>query len=286
MRKFLAYLFAKWNYLKGHSAFEKSSITTIIRIAIWSVYCIFKRPATISLGHSGAKFYLPPKFKEAGSTGIYVLREDYEPELKYLNNVLQPGRVFVDVGANFGVYTVIASKLVADTGKVLAFEPAAETYPILDRNVEINNFSNVKVFHAAVSDKTGTSRFYHVNNAPNSYSLGADTESTSFEEVATVTLEDVFQKEAIERFDLMKVDVEGAEELVLRGSQSLIKKMRPQIIFEASADRAKMLGLTTDGAWNLLKEWGYEFFAIEKTGKLKPLNSIKFGNILAIPRAC
>ena len=278
------YFFVKWNYLKGHKVFKKSPILAILRTAIWGVHCIFKIPATINLKESKALFYLPPKLKSVGSTGIYILREDYEPELDYLKKVLSPGKVFVDAGANFGIFTVIASKLVGETGKVLAFEPAVETYPILDRNVEINKLSNVKVFHAAISDKSGTARFYHIDNAPNSYSLGGDAEGTTFEEVSMVTLEEVFRSEGLERLDLMKMDVEGAEELVLYGSKSLIEQMRPQIIFEISLHGAQRLGLAQDGAWSLLKEWHYEFFLIEQNGSLTSLVSPRVGNVLAVPR--
>jgi FkbM family methyltransferase len=284
MNKNFQYVTSKWSHLKGHSAFKKSPIIIIVRVVIWWFHCLLKQPATINLNRSRSKFYLPPKFKMAGSTGIYVLREDYEPELQYLYNFLSQGKVFVDAGANFGIYTIIASKLVGDSGKVLAFEPAAETYPILDHNVEINNMTNVKVFHAAVSDKTGKARFYHVDNAPNSYSLGTDGEDTSFEEVSTITLEDAFRKEGIEHFDLMKIDVEGAEELLLSGSKSLITQMKPHIIFEVSEKGAERLGLAQDGAWNLLKKWGYEFFSVNKTGDLEPLESLQVGNILAIPK--
>jgi FkbM family methyltransferase len=282
MKADLNYFVAKWNYLKRHKLFKKSPVTAIFRTAIWGMHCILKIPATIKLSESGVFFYLPPKLKSVGSTGIYILREDYEPELDYLKKVLSPGKVFVDAGANFGIFTVIASKLVGETGKVLAFEPAAETYPILDRNVEINKMNNVKVFHAAISEKPGTARFYHIDNAPNSYSLGLDAQGTTFEEVSMVTLEDVFKNEGINRFDLMKMDVEGAEELVLRGSKSLITQMQPEIIFEISLNGAKRLGLAQDGAWNLLKEWGYEFFLVEQNGNLTRLTSPKVGNILAI----
>jgi FkbM family methyltransferase len=280
----LNYLTSKWKALQKHKTFKESPIKAISRVAIWGIHCIFKRPATIKLLPSETLFYLPPKFKQGGSTGVYVLREDIEPELNYLKEVLSPGSVFVDAGANVGIYTVIASKLVGETGKVLAFEPAAETYPTLDRNVEINKMANVKVFHAAISDKPGTARFYHVNNAPNSYSLGADGEKTAFEEVSVVTLEDVFRSEGINRFDLMKIDVEGAEELVLRGGKSLITQMRPEIIFEMTADKPQKLGLEQDGAWKLLQEWGYEFLVVEQNGSLTPITSPQIGNVLAIPR--
>lgn len=279
----IIYINNKWRYLKTHKAFKKSPVLTIKRAIDWSVLCLFKIPKTIKLSDYDIEFYLPPRLLRAGSTGIYVLREDYEPELAYLKQVLSPGKVFVDAGANFGIYTTIASRLVENSGVVLTFEPAIETYPILDRNVKINQLENVRVFHAAVSDQEGVTRFYHNNDAPNSYSLGAANDNTEFEEIETLTLEKVFEQEKIKRFDLMKIDVEGAEELVLQGAKSLIEQMQPEIIFEVSGKGAERLGLSQDGAWNFLQELGYSFFAVEENGNLRPLASPELGNIVAIP---
>ena len=105
----LKYLKEKWNYLKGHAAFKKAPIQTIWRVLYWAVHCQLGIPKTIKLRKWGCNFFLPPKFRQAGSTGVFVLREDYEPELAYLEQVLSPGNVFVDGGANFGIYTVFAS---------------------------------------------------------------------------------------------------------------------------------------------------------------------------------
>jgi FkbM family methyltransferase len=281
----VTYINNKWRYLKTHRAFKKSPILTITRAVDWSILCLFKIPKTIKISDYNIDFYLPPRLLRAGSTGIYVLREDYEPELAYLKQVLSPGQVFVDAGANFGIYTTIASRLVGDSGVVISFEPAVETYPILDRNVEINQLENVRVFHAAVSDREGITRFYHNDDAPNSYSLGAVNDETEFEEIETITLEKVFEQEKIKRFDLMKIDVEGAEELVLQGAKSLIEQMRPKIIFEVSSKGAQRLGLSQNGAWNLLQELGYSFFYVGENGNLKPLASPRLGNVVAIPRS-
>lgn len=277
------YLNNKFRYLRTHKAFKKSPILTIQRAISWTVLCLLRIPKIIKFSNYNIDFYLPPKLFRAGSTGIYVLREEYEPELAYLKQFLSPGKVFVDAGANFGIYTVIASKLVGDHGLVLAFEPAIETYPILDRNIEINQLGNVKIFHVAVSDREGITRFYHNNDAPNSYSLGAANNETEFEEIKTVTLEGVFEQEGLKRLDLLKMDVEGAEELVLHGAKSLIEQMQPEIIFEISGRGAERLGLSQDGAWNFLRELGYSFFTFEEDGTLKSLISTKLGNVIAIP---
>ena len=79
--------------------------------------------------------FLPAKWQGIGRL-IFTLREHYEPELAYLEKVLSAGKTFVDVGASFGIYTVAASRMVGDTGRVLAFEPSVQSFPILQKNID------------------------------------------------------------------------------------------------------------------------------------------------------
>jgi FkbM family methyltransferase len=281
------YINSSFDYLKQHRTFKKAPLKTLFRSIHWLFHCLLGIPATINLNKWNCKFFLPPKLRNAGSTGFFVIREDYEPELNYLESVLSPGKVFVDGGANFGIYTVLASQLVGDSGRVLSFEPAAESFPILKHNVELNKMSNVKLFNLAISDKEENTRFYHIDNAPNSYSLGSDVNSeTNFEEVQTTTLDKVLSDEGIERVDLIKLDVEGAEELVLQGARSLFSRMRPTLILEINPTAIARLGLSPDGIVNLLKEWDYDLFGITNAGELfsLSLDASFHGNVIAIPR--
>ncbi|MEM7595960.1 MAG: FkbM family methyltransferase, partial [Cyanobacteria bacterium P01_A01_bin.83] len=166
------YFYQRWHYLKQHQTFKESSFKAIFRTGLWSIHCLLKIPAIINLQRWNCSFFLPPRFRRAGSTGIFVTRENYDPELIYLENLLAPGQVFIDGGANYGIYTVVAAKLVGSSGKVFSFEPAVETHPILEKNIRINNLINTKAFQYGLSDHVGKARFYHVDNAPNSYSLG------------------------------------------------------------------------------------------------------------------
>ncbi|MEG4533448.1 FkbM family methyltransferase [Microcoleus sp. D2_18a_D3] len=261
-------------------------MTAIFRTIYWAVLCQLRIPATVEIPKWKCRFFLPAKFKQAGSTGIFVLREDYEPELYYLERSLSPGSVFVDAGANTGIYTVLAAKLVGDVGKVLSFEPGEESYQNLDRNVKLNNLTQVKLFKSALSDTEGTAKFYHIDNAPNSYSLGGDgSENTTYEEVATTTIDSVLNREGIEGVDFIKMDVEGAEEYVLQGAKSLFSKMRPTVLFEINEKAIDRFKLSDAGAWNFLKNLGYEFFTVKDTGELQSVSAPQEGNILAIPKA-
>ena len=76
-------------------------------------------------------------------------------EREFLNRFLRPGDVFVDVGANIGLFTLIAAERVGPGGKVLAFEPTAKTFGRLVDNVQLNKLSNVECFKLALSDSQG-----------------------------------------------------------------------------------------------------------------------------------
>ena len=265
---FSEYISVRWKYLINNRAFKKSPIQTSFRAVLWLLHCIFQIPAIVKIDRYNCKFYLEPKLYKTGANSIFIVREYFEPELLYLEKLLSPGKVFVDGGANLGIYSMVAANLVGKSGLVLAFEAAAETFKKLNKNIEINNFKNIKLFNYALSDQEGTARFYHINNAPNSYSLGGETSGSDFEEVNLITLSKVVQDEGIDKIDVIKLDVEGAEELVMRGAKTLFEQMHPTVIFEVSQKATKRLDLDEYGAWNFLQEFGYEFFSFSNTGDL------------------
>jgi len=123
---------------------------------------------------------LPPNWRGVGKL-IYAFRDYYEPELLYLERVLSPGKVFVDAGANFGIYTLLASKIVGEAGRVISFEPSSRVFPVLRRNITLNGFKNVLAFPIALTDKPGRARLYY-HSAVGCDSLGKDA---SFEPDAT-----------------------------------------------------------------------------------------------------
>lgn len=278
---------AKWHYLSANPAFRKSPIRTALRLPLWRAHCLLGTPATVELLQYGVRLFLPPCWRGISKL-IYVFGTDYESELTYLGSVLSAGMVAVDAGANVGVYSTVCSRLVGSSGKVLSFEPAESAFKLLERNVRLNKGRNTKTFRFALSDRAGTARLYHHPDASrNSLGQNVGMQGT-FEEVPTTTLDNVLDREDIARIDFLKIDVEGAEELVLRGAMKLLLKCRPIILFEVNPAAAGKLGLGGQGAWDLLAQRGYEFFAMAGIGELKPAASIpEGGNVLAIhPESC
>jgi FkbM family methyltransferase len=174
-----------------------------------------------------------------GGRGIYIFRDALEPELTTLGRFLEPGFVFVDIGANVGVFTVKAAKEVGDTGIVIAIEPFIESARQLFRNITINQFRNCRVRNFCVGQTTGEMKFFLNKDKPNSFSLiqapGADSIS-----VFSVSLNDLCAWEGITRLDYLKIDVEGAEDLILDGGAASIERFRPIIQVEVTITRCHL----------------------------------------------
>jgi FkbM family methyltransferase len=240
--------------------------------------------ATVDLRAWNARFYLPPNGHSAGTMMIYAVRELYEKELTYLGNFISPGMVVVDGGASYGIYTVAAARLAGPSGRVLSFEPGLESFSVLQKNIALNDFKNVLVFHAALADKDGTARLYHAGRGPTSFSLGEPGgASRKWEEVATRALNGVLQEEKADKVGLIKLDVEGAEELALRGALPFLASSRPCVIFEVNSPAATQLRLEPFGAWKLLGSLGYSFYSFAENGNLGKLpDPPPIGNVVAI----
>jgi FkbM family methyltransferase len=273
MRERFREIRGKWRYLRGHPGFRRAPASTVFRLVRWRLHCALGIPATVDLRPWGVRFFLPARWRGAGTTMIYAVRDQYERELAYLSRFLAPGMVVIDGGANCGIYTVVASKLVGPSGRVLSFEPGSEAFSVLTKNIEINRLSNVRAHCAALSDTTGIARLYHHEHGPNSFSLGHPGNTMiDSEGVVTRTIDEVVRDENASRVGLIKLDVEGAEELVLRGARKIIAHSCPTILFEANATAAMRLGLQAHGAQELLRNWGYRFFSLNGCSDLRELD--------------
>lgn len=215
---------------------------------------------------------------------IFAVRDRYERELACLQRFISPGMVVVDGGANLGIYTVAAASLVGATGLVLSFEPGDEAFSVLQKNIGINHFRNVRAYRAALFHKNGLAPLYHFNQGSNSFSLGLPKDlKCESEEVTTRTLGSVLEEQGIQRIGVIKLDVEGAEELVLQGAAEIIRDSHPKIIFEMNPKAARRLELSETGVWRLLNSWGYKFYSLTKSYELHPLTEPPGeGNLIAI----
>lgn len=143
----------------------------------------------------------------------------WEPDVsRVIEQNLAPGDVFVDVGANIGYDTLLASSRVGSAGRVVAIEASPRTFALLQRNLAANEASsNVRAVNAAVSDKPGTLELYEINAG----NIGAATTlasrgGTLMASVEALPLDRILTPDERSRLRLIKMDVEGAEPPILR----------------------------------------------------------------------
>jgi FkbM family methyltransferase len=171
-----------------------------------------------------------------------------ELEIDLLFQVLQPGDVVLDVGANIGTHTVAFAKQVTEKGVVVAFEPQRLTFQLLCGNVALNALTNVICHNAVVSDTAGSVLIPALNpaTARNFGSLKAEGHEQG-EPVPAIRIDDL----PLARCSLIKIDVEGAEARVLAGARATIAARRPVLFVENNSEERSPALL------RLLNELGY-----------------------------
>jgi FkbM family methyltransferase len=183
-------------------------------------------------------------------TSIYVYKCWEYPVTELLKAVLQPGMCFLDVGANIGYYSIVAA---AYGAKVHAFEPVPKLFEALQENVAQNAHLNIFPHAMALARDTRPTTFFVVDDPANQ---GLSSLRESPEAVAITiqahSLDDFVREQKLQRVDLMKVDVEGAEEQVFQGGTDILASdAAPDIIFECH------LGATSD---RILRAFGYRIY--------------------------
>jgi FkbM family methyltransferase len=138
------------------------------------------------------------------------------------------GGVVYDIGAHVGYYSLLAASSVGSSGSVYAFEPLPRNIAFLEQHKQLNNMNSINIFQVAVSDKFGEANFdIGTSNFQGALTEGKDTDKLI---VKTIKLDDFVSENGLKPPDVMKIDVEGAEEQVLIGAESLLISCKP-IIF-------------------------------------------------------
>lgn len=144
---------------------------------------------------------------------------------------LGEGMRVVDVGAHAGTFTVLASKLVGSTGRVIAVEPVAENFEHLLRTIEASGLDNVTAVRAALGERSGRlSLFLAAQSGGHSAVKRRTGEAV---EVEVTTLDELCRELGVEAVDFVKIDAEGYEPHVLRGGRETISRFRPAIVAAA-----------------------------------------------------
>lgn len=211
------------------------------------------------------------------SVGYGLFVGDFETmELDFVRKLLKPGDVVFDVGANAGVFTVLAGTKVGPKGRVCAFEPGTEAQALLKSNLRLNRLSNVTLFEGAVSDRAGTAKLAVAEDGALSSLARTGHHSQmvkEWREVPTTTLDDFVEKNGIAKIDFIKIDVEGAEKLVFEGARRLLKSFRGlTVLFEAYDLNSQSFGYSVEELLTSLRRDGIKLSYFGERGELVPID--------------
>jgi len=141
---------------------------------------------------------------------------------------LRPGSVFLDIGANIGYYTVLAGSVVGDRGLVIAYEPDAENYRLLECNIDLNDLTNVRAFRAALGDQASQGSIYLSQDNKGNHRLFDEGDGRRMAAVEILN-GDEHVSQLTERLDFIKIDTEGYEARVLEGLHATILANRAHL---------------------------------------------------------
>ncbi|MEP7340417.1 MAG: FkbM family methyltransferase [Acidobacteriota bacterium] len=216
---------------------------------------------------------------------------DFEIETRqFLKSILSPGDVFLDVGANVGLFSLIAARCVGANGQVHAFEPVGKTYERLVDNVKVNRLINVTCHRLALSDKDGEAVMTIATDGHDAWnSLGKPYMGDSFdsETIITRTLDSFLDEYSLlNKVKAIKVDVEGWEAYVLAGGmKTLSSAQAPLIIVEFTEEAAALANSSCSTVYDNLKQLGYQMFrlndGIANFELLPPLDTFPNINVIA-----
>lgn len=252
------------------------------------LFCRFAVPGSAKARVFWGKKYLWGRPEHSTSMFLFgVLEHDAEVRLtRHLIRTLADGDVLFDIGANFGFYSLLASELIG-SGRICAFEPVPYVFEGLAKNAAAAG--NVEAVNRAVSDRAGVLDF---DQAPESRHTGGSLNERSSREpgeprfefkkirVRAVTV-DEFREQSGLTPTVIKIDVEGAENLVIKGAAKTLAAGSPSVILEVW--KPPTPNQSHRDAARMLRDLGYRAHALTADGGLRPLDDAALDSELSAP---
>lgn len=201
--------------------------------------------------------------------GLTITRE-YEPEVtRYAQRVVRPGSTVLDIGANIGYFTILFAQLAGPDGSVHAFEPALANVELLTTNVSTNGYANVTVHPVAVGAESGAGRLRLSRENPGDHQLvGEPGEDTVDVDVVAV---DALLPGIGPDLSLVKLDIQGAEPLALRGMWETLRTAGSlSLVCEYTAGPLDAVIGTGPGDGDTLLGLGFELRLLDPDGGARP----------------
>lgn len=267
-------------YICSHPNCQHQRIQSIARFVGWQINKrLTRRTRDIQL-LPDVKIYCQPDSYSAAHV-LYCGLYDYN-EMNFLLRYLRPEDSFLDIGANVGVYTLLAASKIC-SGSIYSFEALPKNYTRLQENLKLNQFAHVKTYAIAVSDRTGTVPLDLAEGDSKPFITHTQTNHTLT--VPSDTLDNLLQNDSLSNLTLAKMDIEGAELLALKGAVSRLKQQRPQVWILEINDTVRYFGHQKQDIVDFLDSYGYNLYHYRAdTNQINPitLEQQHGNNVLAI----
>ena len=264
MKIFLSYLvklFFKIPFLKGtYFGFHKR---------FFKPYNLFE--GTIkTVSFQNVKFEL--HIEDWIQQNIYFVGAYERAELNLLNRHLSENSVFVDIGANFGLYSLVASQKITNSGKIICFEPFPKNYAALKKNISLNGISYITSENIALGDKKDELSLYYQPTEKNLGMVSANfMENSKTIEVDVMSFDEYVNENGIDKIDFIKIDVEGFENQVIMGMKKTLELFSPMILIEIFDEG--LINSNHHNAHDYLTRIGYSKYFIDDFGNLSSENT-------------
>lgn len=249
-----------------------------LRLILFAALHALRKSAAykVRFGPHRFRFRYLPLGRGEGSRGTFFLREAYEPLLEFGSIFLRPGDTAIDCGSNQGIYACAFSAAVGPKGRVLAIEPIPWQAERIRANLALNAFGHCEVVEAAVSDSDGSAELRFRSEDVSASITRIDSGSRSLP-VRTVSLDSLIAAHNVGPVALVKLDVEGAEVLALRGAAQLLSRADPPVVC------TEVNGGAGPAIMEALSPHGYRPFTLDAEG-LHPLHELTIhSNVFFVP---
>lgn len=211
--------------------------------------------------HFKKKFYLNLSLQDWIQNRIFFLEyyEDYE--LKVVEHFLKPNDNFIDIGANFGLYSFYASQIVGKKGNVIAFEPYYLNIDLFNENLKKNKSTNIILVKKAVEASCGEITLKYDENENNLGMVSKYLENYSNQiSVESVSIDDYFLAHKLDSIKFIKLDIEGGEFNALLGMKKTLLNFKPILQIEIDDEILNNSGNNRDSIYSILNQIGFEKF--------------------------
>lgn len=224
-------------------------------------YRRLKPAGTVMVTIEGHKMFIDTR--DSGVAFRLLSLQTYEPKLtEAFKQMVMPGDVVVDIGANIGYFTLLASRIVGEQGRVYAFEPAPQNFALLSKNLAANGYRNVRAFRKALSSGRGSGKLLVQGDNWGNRRIVESIGDGQSVEVEMISMDEFFENG--QNVNVVKMDAEGSEVRILQGASRVLKSNPDLVLFsELNPKLLKDAGHGPNEHLLMLFRCGFAIYAID-----------------------